>query len=125
MITFHTKAYREVYQTALCVLGLSLLMVSFYIFTDKLNLSVVLGSVVGGAASILNYALNVITAQFSAKYDPKKAASIILMSKIARTLLMGFIAFLILLFPILHVVTGIAALFFASIRHWVIKILKS
>jgi hypothetical protein len=124
MVLLPTKTYREVYHTALCVFGLTLMMVSIYIFTDRLNLSVVLGSVVGGAASILNYALNVITAYISAKYDPQKAASIILMSKIARTLLMGFIAFFILFFPILHVVTGIAAMFFSNIRHWVIKILK-
>lgn len=125
MIIFQAKVCREIYHTALCVIGLSLMMVSFYIFTDRFDLSVVLGSVVGGAASILNYVLNVMTAQFSAKYDPQKAASIILMFKVSRTFLMGFIAFLILLFPILHVVTGITALFFVNIRHWVIKVLKS
>ncbi|MGI6499197.1 MAG: hypothetical protein ACOX0U_10720 [Oscillospiraceae bacterium] len=125
MTIFHTNVYREIYHTALCVIGLSFMMISFYIFTDKFDLSVLLGSIVGSAAAILSYALNVMTAQISAKYDSRKAASIILMSKISRTFLMGFIAFLILLFPILHVVTGIAALFFANIRYWVIKILKS
>jgi hypothetical protein len=100
------------------------MMVSFYIFTDRLDLSVVLGSVVGSAASILNYALNVMTVQFSAKYDSKKAALIILMSKILRTFIMGFIAFIILLFPILHVVTGIAAMFFPQVRHVVLRIIK-
>lgn len=125
MVLLPTKAYREIYHTALCVFGLTLMMVSIYIFTDRLDLSVVLGSVVGGAASILNYALNVITAYVSAKYDPQKAALIILMSKISRTLLMGFIAILILFFPILHVVTGIAAMFFANVRHLIIRILKS
>lgn len=115
MVILPTKAYREVYHTALCVFGLTLMMVSIYIFADRLDLSVVLGSVVGGAASIFNYALNVITAYVSAKYDPKKAASIIMMSKISRTFLMGFVAFLILFFPILHVVTGIAAMFLRTL----------
>lgn len=123
MIIFQTKAYREAFHTALCVIGLSLMMVGFYIFIDRFNLSIILGSVVGGAASILNYVLNVMTAH-AAKNNQLNAASIILISKIFRTFLMGLIVYLILLFPILHVVTGITAMFFANIRHWAIKILK-
>ena len=79
-------ACREIYRTALCVIGLSVMMMSCYIFTDRLDLSVVLGSIVGSTASIFNFALNVMTVQISAKYDSKKAGSIILASKILRAI---------------------------------------
>ncbi len=125
MFLFRTIAYKEIYQTTLCVIGLSLMMISFYIFTDRLNTSVILGSLVGSAASILNYALNVITAQVSAKYNLEKAKLIILTSKILRIFLMSFIAFIILLFPIFNTTCGIASMFFPNIRYLVNRRIKS
>lgn len=116
---------QEIYNTAFCVIGLSLMMVSIYIVTDRCDLSVVLGSIVGSTASILNYALNVMTVQIAVKYDPQKAASIILMSKILRTFLMGFIAYLILLFPILHIGTGLTAMFFPQVSRLIQSKIKS
>lgn len=125
MYIFRTAIYKEIYQTILCVIGLFLIMISFYIFTDRLDSSVILGSMAGSAASILNYALNVFTVQISAKYDPRKAALIILMSKIFRTFLMGLIAFIILYFPIFHTTSGIVSMFFSNFRYLVIKKIKS
>lgn len=122
---YQTNIQREITNTALCVVGLSLMMVSVYVLADRCDLSVVLGSIVGSAASILNYSLNVITVQFSARYDSKRAAFIILMSKILRTLLMGFIAYIILLFPTLHIITGIAAMFFPQVNHIIKSQIKS
>lgn len=99
MYIFRTAIYKEIYQTILCVIGLFLIMISFYIFTDRLDSSVILGSMAGSAASILNYALNVFTVQISAKYDPRKAALIILMSKIFRTFFNGPYCIYYIVFP--------------------------
>lgn len=122
MVWFHPRVCREIYHNALCVIGLWIMMIGFHIIADRLDRSVVLGSIVGSAASLLNFALYMMTVQIAEKGDPTKARPIVRASKVLRAFLMGFVAFIILLFPALHVTTGIIALFFANIRYWVLRI---
>ena len=70
-----TKIKQEIKSIALCVAGLSFLLISLYVFADKLSLSVLLGTVIGSVASIGNFILNIYTAKFSAKFDPQKSCS--------------------------------------------------
>lgn len=121
MVLLQPKAYREIYRNALCVIGLWIMMIGFYFMAGRLDRSVVLGSIVGSAASLLNFVLYMLTIQIAEKHDSREASSIVLASKVLRTFLMGFVAFVILLFPALHIATGIIALFFANIRYWILK----
>jgi len=119
------KIKQEIASTALCAAGLSFTLIAFYIFADKFSLSVVLGTAIGAAASIGNFVLNIYTAKYAAKYDQKKATRIIWLSKAARALLMGIVAYFILLIPLIHDITGIIALFFPQISRAIIYIIKS
>ncbi|SHO43722.1 hypothetical protein SAMN02745217_00331 [Anaerocolumna xylanovorans DSM 12503] len=119
------KIKQEIESTSFCVAGLSFLLIAFYLFADKFSLSVVLGTVIGSAASIGNFILNIYTAKYSAKYDQKKAAHIVLLSKIIRSFLMGIIVYFILMVPMVHNITGIIALFFPQISRGIIYIIKS
>ncbi len=119
------KIKQEIASTSLCVAGLSFLLIGLYIFADKFNLSVILGTAIGGAASIGNFALNIYTSNYSAKYDQKKAARIVLLSKVIRAFLMGIIVYFILLIPLIHNITGIIALFFPQISRVIRYIIKS
>lgn len=101
------------------------MLIAFYIFADKFSLSVVLGTVLGSAASIGNYILNIYTVKYSAKYDPKKAGHIVLFSKVIRAFLMGIIVYFILIIPLLHNIAGIIALFFPQISRGIIYLVKS
>jgi uncharacterized membrane protein (GlpM family) len=123
MIT-QAKVQQEIKSITFCVMGLSFMMIGFFVIADKFDLSVLLGTIVGSLASILNYSLYLITLRISTKYDPKKAALVIVLSKVFRLLLMSAVAFIILIIPMLHYITGIVALFFPQISRVVISILK-
>ena len=100
------------------------MMVGFFMIAGKCDLSIILGTLAGSAASILNYYLRVIAFQLSAKYDAQKAIFIIWMSRMLRMLLMSAVAFVILLVPMLHDITGIIALFFPQISRAAMSIIK-
>lgn len=119
------KIKQEIESTSFCVAGLSFMLIAFYIFADKFSLPVVLGTVIGSAASIGNFILNIYTAKYSAKFDQKRAAHIILLSKVIRAFLMGIIVYFILMIPMIHNITGIIALFFPQISRGIICIIKS
>ncbi len=119
------KIKQEIASTFLCVVGLSFMLIGLYIFADKFSLSVVLGTAIGGVASIGNFILNIYTAKYSAKYDQKKAARIVLHSKIIRAIFMCIIVYFILLIPLIHNTTGIITLFFPQISRAIIYIIKS
>ncbi len=124
-MTLQEKLKQEIISMAFCVTGLSFILISFYIIMDKCNLSVMMGMVIGSAASIGNFILNVYTVQHSVKFDKQKASRIILLSKVIRMFLMGFIAYYILLVPLLHDFTGILALFFPQITRAFLYIIKT
>lgn len=125
MIMFSAKSYREILHTTLYVIDPWLMMIGYYALTNRFNLPIVLGGIVGSAASILNYVLNVSTVHISMAFDPKKAISIILVSKIIRAFILGLVAFTIFLSPVLHVTTGIIAMFFIRIRDIVIRAMQN
>jgi len=119
-----TKLQREIKSIVFCVVGLAFIMVGFFVIADKCDLSVILGTIVGSAASILNYYLQVLTVKRAVDYERDKAVLIISLSKVFRMLLMSAVAFTILLVPVLHDVTGIIALFFPQISRAVISVIK-
>lgn len=117
------KMQREMVGIALCVIGLSVNLIGVFIFIGKCDLSVILGIILGGATSILNYSLYVLTMQISAKYDSQKATLITWLSKVFRMLFMIVITFIILVIPLLHNV-GIIALFFPHISRVIMSLIK-
>ena len=119
------KIKQEIASTSLCVAGLSFMLIGFYIFAGMFSHSIVLGTAIGGAASIGNFILNIYTAKYSSKYDQTKAARIILCSKVIRAFLMGVIVYFILLVPQIHNTTGILTLFFPQISRPMIYIIKN
>lgn len=119
-----TKARREIISLVLCVGGLSFTMVGLFVIADKCDLSVIWGTIVGSAVSILNYYLQIITLKCALNYERDKAILIISLSKVFRMLLMSAVAFAILLMHMLHDVTGIIAMFFPQISRAAIFILK-
>lgn len=123
-MTPQIKENQEVSSMVLCVVGLSFTMVGLFVIADKCNVSVILGTIVGSAASILNYYLQILTLKYALNYERDKAVLIISFSKIFRMLLMSAIVLIILLVPVLHDVTGIIAMFFPQISRAVIHILK-
>ena len=121
---YQQKMQRDIAGTAICVVGLSLAMIGFFILAGKCNLSAVLGTIIGSTTSILNYSLRVLIMHSAAKYNYKKATLILRLSKVSRTLFIGAIAFIIFLFPLFHDVTGIVALFFSQISRSIISRMK-
>lgn len=119
-----TKEHREISSMVLCVAGLSFTMVGLFVIADKCDLSVILGTIVGSAASILNYYLQILTLKYALNYERDKAVLIISLSKVFRMLLMSAVVVTILLVPVLHDVTGIIAMFFPQISRAAINILK-
>ncbi len=121
---FQTKVKLDIAGTVLCVSGLSFMVIGFFILTDMCDLSRVLGIVMGSTASILNYSLQVLAMQSSAKYNFKKAALMALLSKIFGVLFIIAVAFIILLIPLFNNVTGIVSLFFTLISRAIISLIK-
>ncbi len=119
------KIKQEIASTSLCVVGLSFMLIGFYIFSGMFSLSVILGTAIGGTASIGNFILNIYTAKYSSNYDQKKADRIVLYSKVIRGFLMGIIVYFILLVPQIHNTTGILTLFFPQISRAIIYIMKN
>lgn len=93
MIT-QTTIPREIASIALCVAGLSFMMIGFFVIADKFDLSVVLGTIAGSSTAILDYSLYVITLQVSTRCDPSKAVLAIVLSRVFRIVLMSTVAFL-------------------------------
>lgn len=118
------KINQEIKSMTLCVAGLSFILTGVFVLMDKFSLSVLLGIAVGSAASVGNFMLNIYTAKFSAKHDQKQASSIVILSKVSRAFLMGVIAYVILLVPLLHDMSGIVALFFPQISRAILYITK-
>ncbi len=119
------KIKQEIASTSICVAGLSFMLIGFYIFTDMFSFSIILGTAIGGIASIGNFILNIYTAKYSSKYDPQKAARIVMHSKVIRAFLMGIIVYFILLVPQIHNTAGIITLFFPQISRAFIYIIKN
>ncbi len=119
-----TKVKRDIAGNVLCVSGLSFMMIGFFILSDKLDLSIALGFVIGSTASILYYFLQVLTMQISERYNLKKGALTFLLLKIFSILFISAVAFIILLVPIFHDVTGIVSLFFSQISRVIIALFK-
>lgn len=118
------KIRQEIASTTLCVVGLSFMLIGFYIFAGMFSHSIILGTAFGGAATIGNFILNIYTAKYSSKFDPKKAARIVLYSKVIRAFFMGIVVYLILLVPQIHNATGILTLFFPQISRAIIYQIK-
>ena len=108
-----------------CVAGLSCMMIGFFALAGNCDLSVVLGTLIGSAASLLGCSIHAAAARVSAKCDAGKAGHIVRLSGISRALFVSMVAAVILLVPVLHDVAGIAALFFPQISRAFISFLKS
>lgn len=122
---FQTKVKLNIAGTVLCVSGLSIMVIGFFILTDMYDISIVLGIVIGSTASILSYFLQVLAVQISEKYNLKRAALMALLSKMFGILLIIAVAFIILLMPLFNNVTGIVSLFFAQISRVIISLIKN
>lgn len=118
---FETKAQREIGGTTLCVTGLSFIMLSLFVFADKFDLSVILGTFIGSCASIFNYSLQVLVIRISTKCNSNKTKIMIWVLDVFRVIFIVSIAFIIFLVPLLHNLTGILALFFSQISRAIIS----
>ncbi len=119
-----TKLQLEIMSTVFCVAGLSIFMIGFFIIAGKCDLSVILGTIAGSAASMLNYYLQILTVKIAVNYERDKAVIMSRLLKVFRMLLICAAAFTILLLPELHDTTGIMALFFPQISRAVISVMK-
>lgn len=119
------KSQQEITGTFLCIIGLLFIVLAFFIFASKCDRSVVLGAIIGCAASILNEFLAILTRQLAAKYDAKKANVVILLAYGVRVLFMSTIVLIILLLPALHDITGILALFFPLLSRAILARIRA
>ena len=71
---YQTNVKRDIAGNVLCVSGLSFMMIGFFILTDKYDLSIALGFVIGSTASILYYFLHVLTIRIFERCNLKKGA---------------------------------------------------
>jgi hypothetical protein len=123
-MSFQTNEKMDIAGTVLCVSGLSIMVIGFFILTNMCDISIVLGIVIGSTASILSYFLQVLAGQISEKYNSKRAALVDILLRMFSILLIVTVAFIILLMPLFDNVTGIVSLFFAQISRVIISLIK-
>ena len=97
------------------VLIFSLLMESVFIVAGKWNYTVLLGNILSGSFSILNFLLMGITIQKSLEKEEKEARSMIKVSQIYRNFLLAVVASVGVLLPVFNTVAVVIPLFFPRI----------
>ena len=115
---------REMISISLCVTGLTLMVLGFFVVVDNLNLPILLGLIIGSSVSTCNYLLNVVFSCMALKHSPQKARIIIVLSKIFRSFLIGLVVYVIILLPSISIAAGIIPLLFVHISKGITILIR-
>lgn len=106
---------RECIYVAVWIVLLSMLLQAVFLIIGKWDYTVLLGNILSGAASFLNFFLLGITVQKAVGKDEKQAASAMKASQSLRMLMMFVVAVLGVVLPCFSVWTTLIPLFFVRI----------
>lgn len=106
---------RETCFVALAALFFSSVMEIIFLIAGQWDYTVLLGNLLGGAVSVLNFFLMGITIQNSLEKEQKEAKDTIKLSKALRDIMLLLAAVLAVAVPCFNIVSGLVSLFFTRL----------
>lgn len=106
---------QETLYIAAWVVILSVLMQAVFLITGNWNITVLLGNILSGAFSVLNFFLMGLSVQKAVEKDEKQARNVMKASQSLRTLMLFAVAAVGVLLPCFDIWTSLIPLFFPRI----------